>query len=386
MKKIIILFLLVILLLSSITVAPKLNTERDNQNEASVQIKPNDPDDTFLDFIEELFRRLNSVIPLISSDLGDNFIIGPLLDTEWYQKGLYAEYAPIKDLRTGEHHRLGCWSVALAQILYYYRAETHGFVSYDTSEGCEILGGSCHIEEDLNYEWDWSLFANKLDTSAPRLIKDTVAKYCYFTSVVVQKDFGTGGYVLDHDKREVIEDHYYSIRAKYYTTWDEEYTVDEIKDIVISEIMQGYPVMMHLNNKSNSSQWHAIAVDGVAKINGNYVFHMNLGYHNRSHIDSGGWYDYNKFGKWDNESYRSIITVRKLSLGPFGLHVPVEKRVDPLLNKNTILAKLNMRDPEEFLQYVPEAGYDTPWIFYPAEQPRILNIDIPDDIWENDPP
>jgi hypothetical protein len=386
MKKIIPLFVLSILITSSITIAQQEEcTEKKTPTDNTAQDPTYDTDPIPFDFIEEFSRWMHSLKSRISFFMGNYFKIGPLLKTSWKQEdkyNLYNKYAPIKDLRK-DHHRLGCWSTALAQILYYYQSGTYGVVSYETSPGCAWNGESCHIEEDLNREWNWGRFVFELTQYTQDIRVDEVAKYCYFTSVVIQKDLGTDGYVIKHDERsDAVEDHYYSIRSNYYTTWDGKYTVDYLKNIVISEIMQGFPVVMHLNKK-NTKKYHAVVVDGVSKRNDVYKFHLNTGDGSRD----GHWYEgFDKFDYWDNESYRTIMTVRKFELGPFGFHIPLEKRIDPLLNKNTLLAELNMRDPEEFLQYLPQDGYDSPWMCFSTEPPETSSRGIPDDLWENDPP
>ncbi len=153
-----------------------------------------------------------------------------LLNTTWDQEGEYAKYTP-------DHWRLGCWSVAIAQILYYHRLQPHGYASYKCSTGYTI-------KEELNYNFNWNLFVNQLNADIPAKSKDEVAKYIYFGSVVLQKDFGTNTYVEDGNPHW-LDEHYNCINNEYDTF---KYSLDEIKSIIIKEIDSKRPVILYLQS------------------------------------------------------------------------------------------------------------------------------------------
>jgi hypothetical protein len=100
--------------------------------------------------------------------------IQPLLTTQWGQRGLYAKYVP-------NNERLGCWSVALAQILYYHRVQPAGQVSYE--------GDGYRVRESLDHRFDWDLFADTVTEATPARKQNEVAKYCYYAAIVIGKDF-----------------------------------------------------------------------------------------------------------------------------------------------------------------------------------------------------
>ncbi len=107
----------------------------------------------------------------------------PLLQTHWGQTGFYARYSP-------NHERVGCWSVALGQILYYHRLRAQGNIRYQCSNGTDV---GCDI---ARYSADFANFANSLAT-APELQRNAVAAYLFITASVLEKDYGTGDYVLE---------------------------------------------------------------------------------------------------------------------------------------------------------------------------------------------
>jgi hypothetical protein len=140
---------------------------------------------------------LGNILYAIQND-HENFCF---LNTSWGQVGKeYAKYSPY-------HWRVGCWSIALAQILYYHRLEPHGLAAYNCSKGYVI-------KEDLNYKFNWELFVKKFDNNTPSDSKDEVAKYIYFASVVIQKDFGTDFYI-EVNNPHWLDEHYDCSDSEY---------------------------------------------------------------------------------------------------------------------------------------------------------------------------
>ncbi|WP_350340156.1 C10 family peptidase [Paraflavitalea speifideaquila] len=82
-----------------------------------------------------------------------------LLKTNWDQYGLYTKYTPNNEV-------LGCWSTAMAQILYHHRLRPSGLVNYQCSKGFVIT-------DTLDkYALSWTDFSASLDsTSSPGLLK-----------------------------------------------------------------------------------------------------------------------------------------------------------------------------------------------------------------------
>jgi hypothetical protein len=128
-----------------------------------------------------------------------------LINTEWEQQGTipydYNFYCP-NNTNTGNKERLGCWSVAIAQIinykLQYYSLQSVGNVDYWCTE--DFIEPQ-HILTDLDaFHYDWTKMANKLDAGSTAEELENVRRILYDTAIVIQKDFGTGGYktVIGH--------------------------------------------------------------------------------------------------------------------------------------------------------------------------------------------
>jgi hypothetical protein len=227
-----------------------------------------------------------------------------LLKTTWGQRDRYAKYTP-------ENKRLGCWSVALAQILYFHRLAPNGTVSYLCSKK------GCSIKEKLGEnKFSWGLFVDKFDDKTSPTSQNEVAKYIYCTSVAIQKDFGTGSYVLKkHAQRAAAIARYYGCETKLYD--NKKYSLSRIKQIIKREINARRPLMLHLRALSadlSDKDYHAVAVDGYRIRKGKFWIHINMGHKG----SDNGWYDFAQpILKYNDNNYRKIITIRPNSLSSF---------------------------------------------------------------------
>jgi hypothetical protein len=245
-----------------------------------------------------------AVVYILPASFSQAAVTTPLLTTTWGQDGAtkYALYSP-------GHWRLGCWSTAFAQILYYHRLAPHGSVSYN----CTTYG--YHISENLNsYSFDWNLFVNSINSGTPQASVQQVAKYSYYASVVIEKDFGTGDYVLSHlGRANALEDHYNCETSLSALGWSFDghsihyYTMSDLEGIVEDELNAGCPVMLHIRNTDSDPTYHAVALDGWRTQSGNFQVHVNMGHEG----SEDGWYNFaGTIGDYNDTSYREIVTIR----------------------------------------------------------------------------
>jgi hypothetical protein len=227
-----------------------------------------------------------------------------LLKTTWGQRDRYAKYSP-------ENKRLGCWSVALAQILYFHRLTPEGTVSYLCTKK------RYSIKESFGEnKFSWGLFVDKFDDKNSTDSQNEVAKYIYCTSVAIQKDFGTDSYVLKkHAQRAAAIARYYGCETKLHD--NNKYSLTQIKQIIKQEIDLRRPLMLHLRSLStdlSDKDYHAVAVDGYRIRKDEFWIHINMG-HKGSDND---WYDFSlPILKYNDNNYRKIITIKPNSLSSF---------------------------------------------------------------------
>lgn len=274
-----------------------------------------------------------------------------LLNTQWDQADKYAKFCPNND-------RAGCWSTAMAQIFYFHKIEPSGRVDYETTSGNLI-------KENLDsYDFNWDLFVEKLDDKTSEKSIDEVAKYIYFMSLVLEKDFSTGQYISVkseiNNNREYLnvenavlklEKHLScEVEDYHYSKEDLKIHSDEIEKLIKEEIDSKRPIMMYIQ-AGNSG--HATVIDGYSYFDGKFLVHINQG--------AGGvankWYDFNKSvaNHLDDMNHRVLLTVRPLEN-------KAAKAEAITLNKNDYLIKTQWDIEGDYSKLYP---VDKPIAFKP---------------------
>ncbi|MCJ7932935.1 MAG: C10 family peptidase [Chryseobacterium sp.] len=236
-----------------------------------------------------------------------------LLKTNWDQWGTYAKYTPDKQV-------LGCWSTALAQILYYHRLKASGSVSYRCSKGYII-------KDTLSYYVPiWKNFTTSInDKSRPELI-DAVARYSYLTAVAIRKDFGTSKYLEMINPAPQVAKHF-TCNATFYVSFTGKIPIpqeqmkliadkEQIKNIIDkssiiplikNEIRQKRPVYFHMGNFTNYG--HSTVIDGYSEKDSIFYVHINYG---ASGFRSG-WYDlFRPIDVEDDIRLRAFVTIKPI--------------------------------------------------------------------------
>ncbi|UCF12662.1 MAG: C10 family peptidase [Thermoplasmatales archaeon] len=284
-----------------------------------------------------------SVLPTICSKIVYEDSINPkfsnytrgvyMIDTEWGQHGYYKSLCPWTCANHTSRCRLGCWSVAIGQIINYhsdhYSLQSHGYVDYDCTDHTI---DPWEIESDLDEtDYDWSQMADKLVSGSTAAEKRNVSRLLYDTAIVIQKDFGTMGYLTIENTNAVPDlineliDHFPSINA--FTEWDNDLTEAEI----VEEIDHGRPIMFYTvghNITSGSSFPHAMVIDGYDYTGGpphTFEVHLNYGWDGPVGLElPNTWYDY--YGNFpsydpncvfDDPNYRKGLLIR---LSPIFTH------------------------------------------------------------------
>ncbi len=247
-----------------------------------------------------------------------------LLNTQWGQHGEYKvlcpEYYDYEEENATWHLcRLGCWSVALAQIIRYYQLESYGLVKYWCS--LNYFTYPIRIKPQLihnklfTHEYDWSLMPYNLTSGSPQAEKDMTSQFVYDVACAIEKDFGTGGYVslgdtfdVDNLKNELYN-HFYDINN---LIWVEDLTIANIT----SEIDHFRPIMFYIRNTSEldgTKEYHAVVLDGYRwNVSGKFEVHLNYGW------DAGNpdplnesWYSYTSQlpHYWDTDFRKGLLFI-----------------------------------------------------------------------------
>ncbi|WP_343659428.1 C10 family peptidase [Chryseobacterium sp.] len=236
-----------------------------------------------------------------------------LLETNWDQWGVYAKYTPEKQV-------LGCWSTALAQILYYHRLKPSGTVSYSCSKGYLIK------DTLSDYSPEWKNFATDINNRSKPETINAVARYSYLTAIAIGKDFGTSKYLEMINPAPQIEKHF-TCKATFYASFTGKVPFsqeqmqhiaekEEIKHLIDrdsiillikKEMSQKRPVYFHMGNFTTYG--HSTVIDGYLEKNNIFYVHINYG----SGGFRTGWYDlFRPIDVEDDIRLRAFVTIEPI--------------------------------------------------------------------------
>ena len=195
-----------------------------------------------------------------------------LLTTHWKQMGGFEKYTP-DGLRTG------CWSTALAQIVYYHRLKPFGRVQYTSRNGYKI-------DEQLDsLAFDFNDFTAAIDSSTPLKTIDQLARYNYCAALAVEKDFGTDRYMNKLASASLLEAHY-KVKVERFISWHRfaPYSLGKLESVITRELENKRPVFLHFANLKDFG--HSVVIDGFCYREGKYMVHINQGQGG----DGDGWF------------------------------------------------------------------------------------------------
>ncbi len=199
-----------------------------------------------------------------------------LTTTNWQQMGGFEQCTP-------DSLRLGCWSTALAQIMYYHRLKPYGRVQYTSRKGYRI-------DEVLDStQFDFRQFAPTIDSNSSPATAAQLAKYNYYAALAIQKDFGTDRYMNKLAPASLLEQHY-QVKVKRYIAWHNfaPYTLGKLEKIIYRELNEQRPVFLHFANLKDFG--HSVVIDAYCYENGKFKVHLNQGQGG----PTDGWYDFYK--------------------------------------------------------------------------------------------
>lgn len=223
--------------------------------------------------------------------------VPPLIQTQWGQGAPYNRATPTLN---GEHTYPGCTTLALAQLLNYYRYKDQGTKEVIYAQENDALVPN-QVEVDLTaVRFDWAGMPNSLD-GATNAQKETVAQFLFWVGAAlnVQFDLGNGspasGKQLENAVRYAFGYNNISRRKMYIAlraTGDgyKLYSDEEWYQMVIDELDQGRPVLHMARNQNGDG--HAFLIDGYndegkVHVNWGWGGHAN-GYYDLFHLQPEG--------------------------------------------------------------------------------------------------
>jgi len=216
---------------------------------------------------------LGLIFLFIQHIFSEEAAIDPLLKTSWKQRSYYAFYTP-------DNQRLGCWSVAFAQILFFHKRSPAGQTVYK--------GKYYDVSADFDEKpIDLKKIVLKIEAASSKDSKIETARYLWYCALITGKDFGTGNYIGNSDiRRERIEKHFNvkTKRIKYPQN-----SQNDVNQFVLKELKEKRPLLLFIEGKTSGEEGtgHALVIDGVKEKDGIIFVHLNFGWEGVS----DGWYD-----------------------------------------------------------------------------------------------
>jgi hypothetical protein len=268
--------------------------------------------------------------------IDDDFIFGSytpgtfILNTTWGQGGIYAMKSPLINTSNSSsdptnHWRVGCWSTAIGQIINYHQLQSKGNCMYWCSVLTNSLGFPLFIANNLDdHTYYWYNMATSISAVSPAAEIENVTQLLYDVSTVIQKDFGTGGYVFGSTGRtNEVKEHF------EYISSDTEFAINPPISEIISEINHERPCMLYIDNITGLLG-HAVALDGYRWSNGKFQVHLNMGW-------GGGWNNWYVYNETINASgYVFNGTLRGLMFIRLTPNIPITPMGPGLVSPGTM--------------------------------------------------
>lgn len=216
-----------------------------------------------------------------------------LLKTHWKQMGGFERYTP-------DGMRLGCWSTAFAQIMYFHQLKPFGHVVYTSRHGY-------HIDEVIDStKINLSKLALSINSNTDSATINALAKYNYYAALAVQKDFGTDSYMQKLASSTLLETHF-RVNVSRYISWQNvlPYTHSKLKAIIKEEIFNKRPLFLHFANLKDFG--HSVVIDGYKQTGKKFLIHLNQGQGG----PQDGWYNFDQdLLKNGDHKLRVIYTIK----------------------------------------------------------------------------
>jgi hypothetical protein len=216
-----------------------------------------------------------------------------LTTTQWKQMGGFQKYTP-------DSMRTGCWSTALAQIVYFHKLKPYGHLEYTSRQGYKIS------ETMDSSQFNFAMFTDLIDSSTNTESIDQLAKYNYYAACAVQKDFGTDRYMNKLAPAGLLEEHY-NMKVERFIAWHKlvPNTLGKLEKVIYNELNEKRPVFLHFANLNDFG--HSVVVDAYCYKDGKFMIHTNQGQGG----PTDGWYDFYKgILRPDDNKLRVVYTFR----------------------------------------------------------------------------
>lgn len=207
--------------------------------------------------------------------------IAPLLTSSWNQDAPYNDRCP-SFFTVDAHCVTGCAATALAQVMYYHRAQGPDEVK------AEIPAYSCRRNWDgyghvkvpaipAGSLIDWGQIRDRYNSSSPQSQKNAVASLMLYCGAAINMDYANGsngGSAAYNKDVPVGLVKYFGYNPRTHYEMRNSYLIDDWYEMIYNQLKDNGPVFYTGQTSGNSG--HAFVADGYSSEDN--LFHINWGW------------------------------------------------------------------------------------------------------------
>lgn len=227
-------------------------------------------------YVEEI-KALDSETPVVSSDApltrmrkAESVMrpIAPLITTKWDQGSPYNDNCPTYN---GSKCVTGCVATAMAQVMYYYRAQSVSVTTAEIPAYTISKRGISIPATPANSPIDWANMTDTYSSSSTAAQNAAVAALMAYCGRSVEMEYGPSSGAVSQYVPSALEK-YFGYATGGLCISREAYTLQEWEDMVYEELLAKRPLFY---GGSSAGGGHAFVVDGY---DGEGLFHFNWGW------------------------------------------------------------------------------------------------------------
>lgn len=218
-------------------------------------------------YAEEIQSIPQDYNPIHSASEAPTTSVPPLLKSLWNQTNPYNLETPLAP--DGSHYPTGCVATSVAQIMYYYNypEKGTGSVTYEN-----MTDSTLHTIDFSNYPaFDWINMTDTYTSASSTKSSNAVASLMKAVGYASMMQYNATSTALHSNAAKALINNFgYDPNIHYYHRI--QMTDNDWMDIIISELIEGRPVLYEGRNPAGG---HSFLCDGY---DGSGYFHFNWGW------------------------------------------------------------------------------------------------------------
>lgn len=228
-------------------------------------------------YVDEI-KALDSETPAVSSDAPLTRMrkaesvkrpIAPLITAKWNQNSPYNDNCP--PYNGTNKCATGCVATAMAQVMYYYRAQSVNATTAEIPAYTISKRGISISATPANSPIDWANMTDTYSSSSTAAQNAAVAALMAYCGRSVEMEYGPSSGAVSQYVPSALEK-YFGYATGGLCISREAYTLQEWEDMVYEELLAKRPLFY---GGSSAGGGHAFVVDGY---DGEGLFHFNWGW------------------------------------------------------------------------------------------------------------